>query len=79
MFGIAHLNVTPIVYGIVIFAAIRSMLLHLIEFRLLTLSIEALVFLAVLMAGGASLNGALGASIASILAGMFIPGRLYKK
>lgn len=73
MLGIAFLNVTPVVYGIVIFAAIGSMLSNLRNLRLTPLLVETGVFSFVLYLTGPSIGSGFAASVAALLAGWILP------
>jgi len=76
MFGLGHLDLTPLVYGLVIFCGIYSMWWKLTHGRWLTFAIEASVFALVFKLHGGTMAGGFAATVAALLAGLIIPWTL---
>jgi hypothetical protein len=73
MFGLAHIDILPLLYGITIFVGLASMWRKLINFQVLPLIIEVSVFWLVFSLHGGTMTGGFAATIAALLAGFFLP------
>ena len=76
MFGLAHMDVMPLLYGVVIFIGIWSMWHKLTHGKWLALSIEVFVFWLVFALHGGTMTGGMSAAFAAILAGFILPRTL---
>lgn len=76
MFGLGHLDLTPLVYGLVIFCGIFSMWWKLTHGKWLTFAVEAGVFALVFKLHGGTMAGGFAATVAALLAGLIIPWTL---
>jgi len=76
MFGLGHVDLTPLVYGLVIFCGIFSMWWKLTHGRWLTFAVEASVFALVFKLHGGTMAGGFAATVAALLAGLIIPWTL---
>ena len=72
MYGLSHLDVGPLFYGIIIFVGLMSMWTKLVNFRLLAFSVEAFVFWLVFALHGGTMTGGMAATVASLLAGIYL-------
>jgi uncharacterized protein YqgC (DUF456 family) len=66
-------NFTPLIYGSVMFIGLLIMWMKLIQFRLLSLAIDVVVFTLVFKLHGGSMSGGFSAMIAALLAGLIFP------
>jgi membrane protein YdbS with pleckstrin-like domain len=73
MFGLAHVDLMPLIYGFVIFIGLWSMWAKLINGMFLALAIEASVFWLVFTLHGGSMAGGFSAAFAALLAGFIFP------
>ena len=73
MFGIAGLDTTPIVYGVVIFVGLASIWYKLTTRRYTAFLLETGVFSLVFWLHGGSMNGGFAAAIAAMLSGLILP------
>ena len=73
MFGLAHLNLGPLLYGVVMFIGIAIMWNKLLTGRWLSLMIDIGVFSLVFSLHGGTMQGGFAAMVAALLAGMFLP------
>lgn len=78
MFGIGHMDMTPLFYGVVMFLGIWSMWAKLVGGRLFAFVIELSVFILVFKLHGGSMAGGFAAMIAALIAGWVLPGRRAK-
>lgn len=76
MFGLGHVDLTPLVYGLVIFCGIFSMWWKLTHGKWLTFAVEAGVFALVFKLHGGTMAGGFAATVAALLAGLIIPWTL---
>jgi len=76
MFGLGHVDLTPLVYGLVIFCGIFSMWWKLTHGWWLTFAVEAGVFALVFKLHGGTMAGGFAATVAALLAGLIIPWTL---
>ena len=76
MFGLAHIDAMPLVYGIVIFVGLWSMWAKLIHGAFIALAIEVSIFWLVFSLHGGSMAGGFAAAIAALLAGNIFPRML---
>lgn len=76
MFGIAHVDVMPLLYGFVIFIGLWSMWAKLLSGAFLALAIEITVFWLVFSLHGGSMAGGFSAAFAAMLAGYVFPRML---
>lgn len=72
MFGIGHLDVGPLLYGLVIFIGLLSMWHKLMSCRFGIFAVEAFVFWLVFSLHGGTLGGGMSATVASLLAGIYL-------
>ena len=73
MYGLGHMDITPIVYGVIIFLGLLSIFYKLIKEKFLSLFIEISVFILVFQLHGGSMEGGFAATVASLLAGLIFP------
>lgn len=73
MFGLGHIDVGPLIYGVVIFIGLYSMWWKLTHGRLLAFLVELIVFVLVFKLHGGTMAGGFAATVAALLAGMIIP------
>ena len=71
--GLAHLDFTPLFYGLVMFLGIWSMWHKLRSGKWLGLAIEASVFALVFSLHGGTMAGGFAAMIAALIAGSVLP------
>lgn len=79
MFGILHGSLEPLFYGVVIFLGIMSMILKFKHGMYLAFTCEVIVFWLVFTLHGESMTGGFAATVASLLAGIFLPWILRSK
>jgi len=73
---IPHLDIMPLMYGLVIFIGLWSMWSKLVSGHILALFIEASVFWLVFSLHGGTMAGGFAAAIAALLAGVVFPRML---
>lgn len=73
MFGLGHLDLAPLAYGIVIFIGLWSMWAKLASGKFLAFGIEAFVFWLVFSLHGGSMTGGFSAAVAALCAGLVFP------
>lgn len=73
MFGLGHLDIMPLVYGLVVFIGLSVMWWKLTTGRWLSLAIDIGVFYLVFSMHGGSMTGGMAAAVAALLAGLFFP------
>lgn len=76
MFGIAHIDVMPLLYGVVMFIGIWSMWRKLVSARFIALIIEVAVFFLVFKLHGGTMSGGFAAMTAALIAGFVLPRSL---
>lgn len=76
---IPHLDVMPLIYGLIIFLGLWSMWSKLVGGRFIAFLIEAGVFWLVFSLHGGTMAGGFAAAIAALLAGFFFPRMLGRK
>jgi hypothetical protein len=76
---IPHLDVMPLIYGLIIFLGLWSMWSKLVNARFIAFIIEAGVFWLVFSLHGGTMAGGFAAAIAALLAGFFFPRMLGRK
>lgn len=79
MFGLAHLDIMPLIYGFVIFIGLWSMWSKLTHGKYLALGIEVSVFWLVFSLHGGSMTGGFSAAVAALLAGFILPRTLRRR
>lgn len=79
MFGLGHIDVGPLIYGVVIFAGLYSMWWKLTHRRLLGFVVELAVFIIVFKLHGGTMAGGFAATVAALIAGVVIPFTLRSK
>lgn len=79
MFGLGHLDVMPLFYGVIMFIGVWSMWRKLLTAQFVALGIEIGVFVLVFTLHGGTLAGGFAAMIAALLAGFFLPRSLRRK
>lgn len=70
---IPHLNIMPLLYGVVIFLGLWSMWAKLTSGKFIAFLIEVSVFVLVFSLHGGTMAGGFAAAIAALLAGFFFP------
>jgi uncharacterized membrane protein (DUF2068 family) len=70
---LAHIDLMPLAYGVIIFIGLASMWSKLVHGRFLALIIEAGVFTLVFSLHGGTMAGGFAAAIAALLAGIIFP------
>ena len=73
MFGLGHIDVGPLIYGVVIFLGLYSMWFKFTRGKILAGIVEVGVFILVFKLHGGSVTGGFAATVASLLAGLIIP------
>lgn len=73
MFGLAHFDMTPLIYGVVMFFGIWSMWRKLISFKIIALAVEVGVFSLVFSLHGGTMAGGFAAMVAALIAGFVLP------
>ncbi len=73
MYGLGHMDFTPIVYGVIIFLGLLSIWYKITKEKYLALSIEVGVFYLVFKLHGGSMAGGFAATVAALLAGVIFP------
>lgn len=76
---IPHIDLAPLIYGIVIFLGILSMFYKITSGRFVAFVIELTVFILVFKLHGGTMAGGFAATIAALLAGFFLPRVLGSK
>lgn len=79
MFGLGHIDIGPLIYGIVIFLGLYSMWWKLTHGRLLGFIVELTVFILVFKLHGGTMAGGFAATVAALIAGVVIPFTLRSK
>ena len=79
MLGLGHIDVGPLLYGIVIFLGLYSMWWKLIHGRLFSFLVEVTIFVLVFKLHGGTMAGGFAATVAALLAGFIIPWTLRSK
>ncbi len=73
MFGLGHIDIGPLIYGIVIFLGLYSMWWKLTHGRLLGFIVELVVFVVVFKLHGGTMAGGFAATVAALIAGVVTP------
>lgn len=76
MFGVGHIDVAPILYGIIVFLGIWSMWHKITHGKYLAFLVEVSVFVLVFMMHGGSMTGGMAAAVAALIAGTVLPRTL---
>ena len=71
--NLVHSSLEPLFYGIVIFLGLMSMVWKLRTAQFIAFFVEVFVFWLVFSLHGHSMTGGFAATIAALLAGLFIP------
>jgi len=71
MFGLGHIDLGPVIYGVVIFIGLLSMWNKLMDGKIISLIAEASVFILVFKLHGGTMVGGFAATVAALLSGMF--------
>ncbi len=79
MITLLHGGLEPLIYGVVIFLGLYSMWHKLKHGRIFAFGIEAGVFWLVFTLHGGSMTGGFAATIAALLAGVFLPFSMRKR
>jgi hypothetical protein len=79
MFGLAHLDVMPLIYGFVIFVGLWSMWAKLLHGMWFALAVEVFVFWLVFSLHGGSMTGGMAAAFAALFAGYIFPRSLRRR
>lgn len=75
---LGHLDLMPLIYGIIIFFGLLSMFNKLMKGHILAFGIEVFVFWLVFKLHGGTMAGGFAATVAALLAGVVFP-RLIKR
>lgn len=70
---LGHIDLAPIVYGVVMFMGIAVLWHKLLSMRLLSLVIDMSVFYFVFSLHGGTMTGGFSAMVAALLAGIYMP------
>jgi hypothetical protein len=73
MFGLAHFDIMPLIYGVVMFFGLWSMWHKLLQGKWLALTIEVSVFALVFSLHGGTMAGGFAAMTCALLAGFVFP------
>lgn len=73
MFGLGHIDIGPLIYGVVIFLGLYSMWWKMTHGRFLGFIVELVVFILVFKLHGGTMAGGFAATVAALLAGVIIP------
>jgi hypothetical protein len=73
MFGLAHFDIMPLIYGVVMFFGLWSMWHKLLRGKWLALTIEVSVFALVFSLHGGTMAGGFAAMTCALLAGFVFP------
>lgn len=76
---IPHLDIMPLIYGLIIFIGLWSMWSKLVNGKFIALIIEVSVFWLVFSLHGGTMAGGFAAAIAALLAGLVFPRMLGRK
>ena len=79
MFGLAGIDMTPLFYGVVMFAGMASMYYKLVRGRLVTFIAEISVFSLVFWLHGGTMAGGFAAMVCALLTGLFLSWRGRRK
>lgn len=79
MFGLAHIDAAPLIYGVVIFIGLWSMWAKLLRGNFFGLGIEIFVFWLVFSLHGGTMAGGFAAAFAAVLAGLVFPRMLRRR
>ena len=79
MFGLGHIDLMPLVYGVIIFLGLLSMFNKLRKFQFVEFVIEGGVFWLVFSLHGGTMAGGFAATIAALLAGVIFPRLIGRK
>ncbi|HUX63594.1 hypothetical protein [Sulfuricella sp.] len=77
--GLAHMDFTPLFYGIVMFLGLWSMWHKIINGQFLGFIVEVSVFTLVFMLHGGTMAGGFAAMICALLAGVILPRTIRRK
>jgi hypothetical protein len=69
---LAHIDIMPLIYGVVIFFGIYSMWWKLRRLKLFSFCIEVGIFILVFSLHGGTMTGGFSATVAALLAGIFM-------
>ncbi len=70
---LAHIDLAPIIYGVVMFMGIAVLWHKLLSLRLLSLIIDISVFYFVFSLHGGTMTGGFSAMVAALIAGIYMP------
>lgn len=79
MYGLGHIDLAPLIYGVIIFLGLLSMWYKFTREKYLSLAIEIGVFILVFKLHGGSMAGGFAATIAALLAGVVFPFFINRK
>lgn len=71
--GLAHMDFTPLFYGVVMFLGLWSMWHKITHGQVLGLTVEVSVFALVFMLHGGTMAGGFAAMVCALLAGSILP------
>lgn len=73
MFGLAHFDTTPLIYGLVIFLGLFSMIYKIKRHLWFPFFVEVFIFWLVFKLHGGSMAGGFAATVAALIAGVTVP------
>lgn len=73
MFALAHTSLEPLLYGVVIFLGLWSMVYKIKRKKYFAFTTEVFVFVLVFKLHGGTMNGGFAATVAALLAGLVFP------
>lgn len=79
MFGLAHIDMAPMFYGLVLFIGLLVWVIKWSKGMFFSLFLDISVFFLVFKLHGGTMTGGMAATVAAILAGIFFPLILRRK
>lgn len=79
MFGLGHIDLTPLFYGVVIFLGLLSMYWKFSAGKWIALISEVVVFVLVFKLHGGTMAGGFAATVAALLAGFIFPALIGRR
>jgi len=70
---LSHLDLSPVLYGIIMWLGLGVMLIKILKGRWLSLVVDVTVFVLVFKLHGGTMAGGFSAMICALLAGLFFP------
>lgn len=79
MFGLGHIDMMPLVYGVIMFFGLWSMWHKLQHGKYFAFTVEVCVFILVFKLHGGTMAGGFSAMVCALIAGSVFPSTLKKK